>query len=110
PGALATWPRRREPLAWIGEAARIERGAHALHEREILRRKHRRHVLRFVGADAVLACQRSARLDAVRQDLGGDLRRLVRLARHALVVADQRMQIAIAGVEDVADAQTRSAL
>ena len=82
----------------------------ALHQREIVRREHRRHVLRLVRADAVLAGQRAARLDAVGEDLRGDLGRLVRLARNPLVVTDQRMQIAVAGVKDVADAKPRGPL
>src|SRR6185436_13225686 len=97
-------------LARIAEAARIEHRAHALHQREIFGGEHRRHVLRLVGADAMLAGERPSGIDAVAQDLGGDFDRLFGLAGDPLVVADQRVQVAVAGVEHVADAQTRSLL
>ena len=86
----------------------IEGEAHALHGVKVRGREHLQHVLRLVGADAVLAGDRAARLDAVLQNLSGDLDGALRLAGHALVVANQRMQVAIAGMEHVANPQPRS--
>src|SRR5262245_34661616 len=107
-GHFAAQPRRGEDLARIAEASRVERVAYALHQREIVRAEHPRHVAVLVGADAVLASQRSAGLDTVGEDFRRDFDRLVRLPWYPLVVADQRMQIAVAGVKHVADRQTRS--
>ena len=42
------------------------------------------------------------------EDLGGDLLGVFRLSGNRLVVADERMQVAVAGVKHVADAQARS--
>jgi hypothetical protein len=97
-------------LPHTGEGARIEHRAHALHQREIFGGEHRRHVLRLVGADAVLAGERAAGIDAVAENLGGGFDRPFRLAGNPLVVADQRVEVAVAGMEDVADAQARSLL
>ena len=106
--ALHHTARRRKHLAGIADAGRIERAAHQLHRVEIGRRKHLRHRRRLVGADAVLARDRPAGLDAVRQDLRGDLFRELALPGNSLVVADERMKIAVAGVKHVADAQPRA--
>ena len=54
----------------------------------------------------MLAGQRSARVHAVRQDLGRDFDRLLRLTGNPLVVADERMQVAVACMEDIADTQS----
>ncbi len=71
-------------------------------------REHLRHVGLLVGAHAVLAGDRAARLDAVVQDLGRDRLGVLGLAGNRGVVADQRVQVAVAGVKDVADAQPRA--
>ena len=97
-------------LPGLHRPARIEGAAHALHQRQVVVGEHPRHVLRLVGADAVLAGDRSAGLDAVGQDLGGHRLGPLRLPRDLLVVADQRVQVAVAGVEHVADAQPRALL
>ena len=88
----------------------IEHAAHAPHQRQIGVAEHPRHVLRLVRADAVLAGQRAAGIDAVAEDLGRHRLGPLGLPGHLLVVADQRMQVAVAGMEDVADAQARGAL
>src|SRR3954466_2879414 len=61
---LAAQARRREDFARIAQALRIEGAADALHQRQVLGREHRRHVLRLVGADAMFAGQRTTRIDA----------------------------------------------
>ena len=106
---LAAQPRRRKHLARIADAVRIERAAHAAASRRDRPAVNiSRHVRLLVGADAVLAGDRAAGLDAVRQDLRRDLLGVLRLARDRLVVADERVQVAVARVKDVADAQARS--
>ena len=101
---MATWLRSAQPWA---EASRIEDAADARHQRQIDLAEHPRHVLRLVGADPVLAGQRAAGFDAVDEDLGGGGLGPLRLAWHALVVTDERMQVAVTGMEDVPDAEAR---
>ena len=67
-----------------------------------------RHRAGLVGADAVLAGDRAAGVDAGLEDLLGEQLRALRLARDARVVEHERMEVAVAGVEDVADAQAGS--
>src|SRR5688572_14442078 len=105
PGDLSAQARRRQHLAGIAETLWIDRVAQLLHHVEIVGGKHPRHVVLLVRADAMLTGNRPAGLDTVLQNLSGDLLGERRLPRNALVVADQRMQIAVAGVEDIADAQ-----
>ena len=52
----------------------------------------------------MLAGERAARVDAGFEDLLGELARALGLARLG-VVEDERVEVAVAGVEDVADAQ-----
>ena len=78
---LAAQSRRREDLARVAQARGIERRPDSQHHTEVVGREHRRHVLRLVGADAVLAGERTAGLDAIRQDLRRDLDRSIGLAR-----------------------------
>ena len=51
--------------------------------------------------DAVLAGDRAAVLDAQVEDRAGHLLGPLGLARHRVVEEHQRMQVAVAGVEDV---------
>ena len=91
-------------LPGLQSRCRIDRVAHLLHHVEVVVGEHPRHVVLLVGADAVLAGDRAAGLDAVGEDLARDLLGQRRLPGNPLVVADQRVQVAVAGVEDVADA------
>jgi hypothetical protein len=63
------------------------------------------HQVALLDADAVLAGQHAADLDAQPQDIGAELLGLLQFARLVGIVEDQRMQVAVAGVEDVGDAQ-----
>ena len=63
------------------------------------------HQVALLDADAVLAGQHAADLDAEPQDVGAERLGPLELAGLVGVVEDQRMQIAVAGVEDVGDAQ-----
>src|SRR5256712_12479808 len=96
---------RGEHLAGIAEATGVERVLEALHEREVGGREDERHEVGLLQADAVLARDRAADLRAYLHDLcaGGNPASL--LAGLARVVEDVRGQVAVAPVEDVADAQ-----
>ena len=64
-----------------------------------------RHQVALFDADAVLAGQAAADFDAQFQDVGAEVFRLVEAGRVVGVEHDQRMQVAVAGVEDVGDLQ-----
>ena len=61
------------------------------------------HQVALLDADAVLAGQAAADRDAQLQDLGAGKLGPVRLVGVVGIVEDQRMQVAVAGVEDVGD-------
>src|SRR3546814_14450854 len=65
-----------------------------------------RHQVALLDADAVLAGQDAADLDAEAQDVGAEGFGLVQFARPVGVAEDQRVQIAVACMEDVGDAQS----
>src|SRR5712692_2250947 len=100
-------PRPWEDLAGIRQPVRVERAAHALHRFEVGFRKHHRHELLLFLADAVLAGDRAARLDAEFQNAEGQLLGEALLPGDLAVVEHQGMQVAVAGVEDVGYTQAR---
>src|SRR3954454_11237419 len=102
PGDLAAQPGRRHHLPGVGQPVGVERAAQLLERGEVGLGEHLRHVALLVDADAVLAGDRTARLDAGEHDLA---RQLLGALGLALAVADQRVEVAVAGVEDVADLQ-----
>ena len=67
--------------------------------------EHFRHQVALFHADAMLAGEHTADLDAEAQDVGAETFRPVEFARLVGVVEDQRVQIAVAGMEDIGDAQ-----
>ena len=69
--------------------------------------EHHRHQVALFDADAVLAGQHAADLDAELQDVGAELFGAVELALFVGVVQNERMQVAVAGVEHVGDAEAR---
>src|ERR1041385_8179850 len=107
-GHLAAETRRGKHFSRIAEAFRVERAAHGEHHVEIVVREHLRHVLGLVRADSVLARERAARVDAVLEDFAAHFGGELGLARDLLVVADERMQVAVARMKDVADADRKS--
>src|SRR5215210_2876837 len=102
-GDLAAEPRRRHHLAWIREPRRVERATQPLEGVEIGLVEHLRHVLLLVHADAVLARDRAAGVQARVEDLARQLLGPLGLSVVAAVVTDQRVQVAVARVEDVGD-------
>src|SRR3954452_8973214 len=57
------------------------------------------HQVALLDADAVLSGQHAADLDAKLQDIGAELLRPLQLARNVGIVEDQRVQVAVAGME-----------
>src|SRR5262249_52518982 len=81
---------------WIG-------GGHALHPlllRQIRLAEHRRHEIAFLDADAVFAGEHAAHFDAELQDIGAERLGAFELAGIVRIVEDERVQIAVAGMED----------
>ena len=67
--------------------------------------EHRAHQVALFDADAVLAGQHAADLDAEPQDVGAERLGALDLARLVGVVEDQRMEIAVAGMKHIGDAE-----
>src|SRR5713101_7773815 len=91
---LAAGLSRREDLAGVAEIARVESLAQAPHKSEIGLGEDQGHVVYFLQADAVLA-----------RDGAADVRDARVVPGDAQVVEDVRMQVAAAGVEDLARAE-----
>ena len=109
---MAACPARRRRLAssgktlagfsrHLGSNTRLDAHLHV----EVGRRELRRHQLAFLDADAVLAGEAAAELDAEPQDSCARKFRPVGLFGAVGIVENQRMEIAVAGVEDVGDLQ-----
>ena len=79
--------------------------AEQLHRREIALAEELRHRARLVDADAVLAGERAARVDAGVEDRRRELLGALGLALDRLVVEHERVQVPVAGVEDARDPQ-----
>ncbi len=82
----------------------IERAAEAFEHLQVALGEHPRHRAGLVHADAVLAGERAARLEAGVEDGLGELARALGLTR-LRVVQDERVEIAVPRMEDVPDAQ-----
>src|SRR5690606_5544044 len=95
----------RKYLPGIEEVLRIKRALHTHLVVEVDVGEHLRHQVPLLDADPVLAGQHAADLHAQAQYVGAEALRPVELARYIGVVEDQRMQIAVAGVEDIGDPQ-----
>src|ERR1700722_2948562 len=100
--AFAEW----ENFPGIQRALRIERVVDAAHEIEIRIGEEKRHEFAFFHADAVFAGEAAADFDAVTNDLRGGFQRTLELFVVAKIVENDGMEIAIAGVEDVADVES----
>src|SRR6266542_1178680 len=107
-GYFTAQPRRRKHLPRVTQMRGIEGVAYLLHHIEVIVGKHSRHVVFLVRTDTVLASDRAARFDTVGENLSSHVLGQFRLAGNALVVTNQRMQVAIAGMKDVANAQARA--
>src|SRR5579885_1216896 len=96
----------REELAWIEQLAGIPRLAYLLHDAQIERAKNQGHLLLLLYAHAMFTCDAAACLGADLQNFVSRPAHALDLAGHLGVEEDQWMQVAIAGVEDVAHAQS----
>ena len=84
--------------------------AEKLHRREVALAEELRHRARLVDADAVLAGERAARVDARVEDRRRERLGALGLALDRLVVEHERVQVPVAGVEDDATRSPYSAL
>src|SRR5258708_19166847 len=98
PRYIPAEPRSREHFAWIAQAGGIERAAQQLHRVEIVSREHPGHVAGLVDADAVLARDRAAVLDAEVKDHSGQLLSCLLLACDGIVEEHELMQVPVSGV------------
>src|SRR5690348_8098016 len=94
-----------EDLAGIEQAARIEGAFQALLLIEVDLVEHGRHEVALFDANAVLARQHAADLDAKTQDVRAEFLSALELARLVRIVKDERVEVAVAGVKDVGAAQ-----
>ena len=112
-GTRRARPRRR--TSWSGTSCRgcrVREGLKALfkpvHQRQIGDREDERHEIGLLEADAVLAGDRTADVRADLHDLGAGRHHARLFAGLARIVEDVRVEITVAGVKHVADAQPRS--
>ena len=92
-------------LAGVEQPARIECGLHFVEACEFGRGELAAHLPDLFDADAVFAGDGAADLDAEFEDAAAEVLGLFQFARHVGVEQDERMQIAVAGMEHVGDAQ-----
>ncbi len=100
-GKLGAAVQGREHLARIEQTLLVEGTFEPLLLREVDLREHRRHQVALLHPHPVLAGEHTPDLDAQLQDLGPELFGLLELAWLVGVVEDERMQVAIAGMEHV---------
>jgi hypothetical protein len=93
--------RRPKDLLGIERALPVEDLAHPRHCGKILRRIDRGHRLALFESDAVLARNRTAQIDRHAQDLVAGFDHGRNLFLISLVIADQRVQITVTGMEDI---------
>src|SRR5262249_6435692 len=94
---------RREDLARVEQRIGVEHALHPLLLGQIRLVEHCRHEIALLDADPMLAGEHAAYLDAKLQDVRAERLRAFELAGIVRVVEDERVQIAVAGVEDVGD-------
>src|SRR5579863_3475362 len=93
-----------DDLVGIGALIGIEDAAQLAHHDQVLERKYEGHLGHLFDSDTVLAGQTAAHFDACLQDVAAGLDRAPGLIGVALIVEHDRMDIAVTGVEHVADA------
>jgi hypothetical protein len=78
---------------------------HARHDFQIVVGEQQRHEFVLFHADAMLAGDGASSIDAILKNHAAGLVRALHLVRIAHIKQDARMQVAVPGVEDVADLQ-----
>ena len=96
---------QRKHLAGIEQPVGVEGALHPHLLLEVGGGELHAHQLALLDADAMLAGQAAAELDAQLENLRAAQLGALELARIVGVVEDQRMQIAVAGMEDIGDAE-----
>src|SRR3954468_5138376 len=91
---------QREDLGGVEQPCRIEHGPDAHLLLKVLRGELDRHQVALLDADAMLACETAAHLDAELQNILPRRFGLLQLARLVDVEHDIRVQVAIASMED----------
>src|SRR5579864_7703686 len=91
----------REQLAGVEQPLRIEGAFEALLLVQVNLVEHGRHEIALLDADAMLAGENTADLDAEAQNVGAEGLRPLELALVVGVVEDERVEIPVAGVEYV---------
>ena len=86
-------------------AAGIEGGTQVPHRGKVTLRKHLVHEVDFLHPNAVLAGDGAATLQAFVQDLVAGHKHAFHLGRIPLIEQQNRMDVAIAGMEDIDDPQ-----
>ncbi len=105
PAQLGAAVQLGEDLARVEDLGRVEGAFDPLLLGEVVLVEHGLHQVALLDADAMLAGEHAADLDAEPEDVGAERLGRLDLARDVRVVEDQRVQVAVAGVEDVGDAQ-----
>src|SRR5207237_5993346 len=95
PPQLSAAVQRRKHLAWIEQALVVEGAFEALLLVEIDLGEHRRHQVALLDADAVLAGEHAADLDAQPENVGAEFFGALELTRLVSVIEDEGMQIAV---------------
>src|ERR1044072_2948225 len=96
---------RWKHLAGVEQSLGVEGAFEPLLLVEVALGKPARHQGSFLDADTVLAGEHAADLDAELEDLGAELLGALQFARLVGIIEDQRMQVAVAGVKHIGDAQ-----
>src|SRR5262249_10946643 len=89
---LGTAVELREDLAGIEQALRIEGAFQSLLLVQVDLVEHRRHEIALLDADAMLAGEHAAHLDAIAQDVRAEFLGALELARVVGIIEDQRME------------------
>src|SRR5436853_526040 len=98
-GVLGTARKRRHGLAGIEQPLRIESALHGVEQLELVWPELRAHLVDLLDAHAVLAGDRAADRHALLQHLGRELLGAMELVGAVGVEQDERVQIAVPGME-----------
>src|SRR5258705_11541807 len=95
----------RKYLARVEQALGVERAFEPLLLVEIYLAEHLAHQVALLDADAMFTGQHAAEFDADPQDIGAEGFRPLDLAWPVGIVQDQGMQVAVAGMKHIGDAE-----
>src|SRR5579883_1275298 len=110
PPKLGTAVQCRHGLAGVEQAALIERALDGMEDLELAPAELHAHLLDLLHADAMLAADAAAFAHAELENLAAEGLRPGEFVRDVGIEEDQRVQIAVAGMEDVGAAQAVFAL